>query len=345
MAGVCFLDTGLFNIRRKAMKNMNVLITFPVTDEKRKAIEATAPDAEYTYLAGHFVGDEKTKLTEEHLENADVILGCVPPVMLQHCRRLKFLQLDSAGVKPYIGGALPEGAALACATGAYGLAISECMLAGMLMLQKKMLLYMDNQKKHLWKKEGMVGSVYGANVLCVGMGEIGGEFLKRCKALGAYTIGVKRTAGEKPEWVDELYTIEEVDSLLPRADVLALVLPETPKTYHMFDEKRLGRLKKDAIVLNTGRGNTVDNLALAKMLEEGRLAGACLDVFEPEPLPEDHPLWDAPNTIITPHVTGGFTLQYTLDKIAEISAENFRRFVNGQQLVNEVDFEEGYAKK
>ena len=97
MAGVCFLDTGLFNTRRKAMKNMNVLITFPVTDEKRKAIESIAPDAEYTYLAGHFVGDEKTKLTEEHLEKTDVILGCVPPAMLQHCRRLKFLQLDSAG--------------------------------------------------------------------------------------------------------------------------------------------------------------------------------------------------------------------------------------------------------
>ena len=204
---------------------------------------------------------------------------------------------------------------------------------------------MENQKKHLWRKEGMVKSVAGSTVLCVGMGDIGSEFLKRCKALGAHTIGVKRTAGRKPEWLDELYTIEELDQLLPRADVLGLVLPETPKTYHMFNEDRLRLLKKDAIVLNTGRGNTVDNLVLARMLEEGRLGGACLDVFEPEPLPEDHPLWDAPNTIITPHVTGGFTLQYTLDKIADISAENLRRFCAGAALLNEVDFVEGYAKK
>ncbi len=327
------------------MEKLNVLVTFPVKEEKRKAIEATAPDAEYTYLAGHFVGDEKTVLTAEHMEKADVILGSVPTEMLQHCRRLKFFQLDWAGVKPYLGGVLPEGTAFACATGAYGLAISECMLTGMLMLQKKMLPYMENQKKHLWKKEGMVKSVAGSTVLCVGMGDIGSEFLKRCKALGAYTIGVKRTAGVKPEWLDELYTIEEVDQLLPRADVLALVLPETPKTYHMFDEERLSRLGKDAIVLNTGRGNTVDNLALAKMLNEGRLAGAFLDVFEPEPLPEDHPLWDAPNTIITPHVTGGMTLQYTLDTIADIAAENLRRFCAGKPLVNEVDLVEGYAKK
>ena len=327
------------------MEKMNVLVTFPVKEEKRKAIETAAPDAEYTYLAGYFVGDEKTELTEQHMADADVILGSVPPKMMQHCRRLKFFQLDWAGVKPFLGGVLPEGTAFACATGAYGLAISECMLTGMLMLQKKMLLYMENQKKHQWKKEGMVGSVFGSTVVCVGMGDIGSEFLKRCKALGAYTIGVKRTASEKPEWLDELYTIEEMERLLPRADVLALVLPETPKTYHMFDEERLNRLRSDAILINVGRGNTVDNLALATMLKEGRLGGACLDVFEPEPLPEDHPLWDAPNTIITPHVTGGMTLQYTLDKIADIAAENLRRFCAGETLVNEVDFEEGYAKK
>ena len=327
------------------MEKMNVLVTFPVKEEKRRQIEMIAPDAEYTYLAGCFVGDEKTELVPEHLENADVILGCVPPAMLQHCRRLKFLQIDSSGVKPYIEGALPEGSILACATGAYGLAISEYMLAGMLMLQKKMLVYMENQKNHQWKKEGLIRSVSGSTVLCVGMGDIGSEFLKRCKALGAYTIGVKRTAGDKQEWLDELYTIEEVDELLPRADVLALVLPETSKTYHMFDEERLGRLRSDAIVLNVGRGNTVDNVALAHMLEDGRLAGAFLDVCEPEPMPEDHPLWDAPNTIITPHITGGFTLQQTMDNIADISAENFRRFCEGMPLVNEVDFVEGYAKK
>ena len=324
---------------------MNILVTFPVKEEKRKAIEAAAPEAEYTYLAGCFVGDEKTELTEQHMAAADVILGSVPPEMLQHCRRLKFFQLDWSGVKPYLSGVLPEGTAFACATGAYGLAISECMLTGMLMLQKKMLLYMENQKNHQWKKEGMVGSVFGSTVVCVGMGDIGSEFLKRCKALGAYTIGVKRTAGEKSEWLDELYTIEDVDRLLPRADVLALVLPETSKTYHMFDEEKLSLLRKDAILLNVGRGNTVDNLALANMLYEGRLGGACLDVFEPEPLPEDHPLWAAPNTIITPHVTGGMTLQYTLDKIADIAAENLRRFCARETLVNEVDFEEGYAKK
>ena len=123
------------------MNKMNVLVTFPATEEKRKAIEAAAPEAEYTWLAGFKEGDEKTPLTPSHLESADVILGCVPPEMLQHCRQLKFLQLDSAGVKPYIGGALPKGAALACATGAYGLAISECMLGDMLMLMKKMLKY------------------------------------------------------------------------------------------------------------------------------------------------------------------------------------------------------------
>lgn len=327
------------------MEAKRVLVTFPIREEKREKVRAAAPDAEYTWLAGYEVGDPKIELTPEHMAESDVILGCVPPEMLQHCRNLKLLQLDSAGVKPYIGGALPEGAALTCATGAYGLAIAECMLAGILMLQKKMLTYLDNQKKHIWRKEGMVKSIDSANILCVGMGDIGSHFMKRCKALGAHTVGVKRTPGEKPEWLDELHLIEEIDALLPQADVLALVIPETPKTYHLFDETKLSLLKKDAIVVNVGRGNTVDNLALARMLEEGRLAGACLDVFEPEPLPEDHPLWDAPNTIITPHVTGSFTLPQTMDNIADIAAENLMRFCCDKPLRNEVDFAEGYAKK
>ena len=110
------------------MEKLNVLITFPVKEEKRKLIEDAAPDAQYTYLAGYSVEDEKTELTAEHMAGADVILGSVPPAMLQHCRRLKFLQIDWSGVKPYLGGVLPEGAAFACATGAYGLAISEYML-------------------------------------------------------------------------------------------------------------------------------------------------------------------------------------------------------------------------
>ncbi|MBR5229384.1 MAG: D-2-hydroxyacid dehydrogenase [Firmicutes bacterium] len=327
------------------MKIKKVLITFPVAQSHREKIEAAAPDAEYLYFAGFHPYDEAADPTPEQMEEAEVILGSVKPSLLSHCKKLKFIQLHSAGVNLYMDIKLPEGTVMANAAGAYSLAMSECMLTGMMMLQKKMLQYMDNQKNHLWKCAGMTKSVSGSTILCVGAGDIGGEFLRRCKALGAYTIGVRRVCDNKPDFMDELHMVEKLDELLPKADVVALVLPQTPKTYHLFDERRLNLLRSDAIFINVGRGTTVDNMALCRMLEEGRLGGAVLDVFEKEPLPEDHPLWDAPDTIITPHETGGFMLQQTLDKLTEIIGDNYRRFCEGKSLINLVDFNEGYAKK
>lgn len=328
------------------MNIKNVLVTIPVDEAQKARLEHILPDAEFVYYpSGSLLGETNPDLKAEHAEAADVILGNLPPAMLKKADRLKFLQLNSAGVEPYTGGALPEGAALANATGAYGLAISECMLTDVLMLKKRMLQYVDQQKKHIWECAGHVSSIADAVVLCVGIGNIGGDFLRKCKALGAYTIGVRRTVQEKPDWLDEMHLVEDLDELLPRADVVALVVPGTSKTAHMFDEERLGRLRSDAILVNVGRGNVLDLMALCRMLEEGRLAGAALDVTEPEPLPEDHPIWDAPNTIITPHVTGNFTLKQTLDTIVDIACENLRRFAAGEGLVNEVDFVEGYAKK
>lgn len=327
------------------MEIKKVLVTLPVSQEYREKIEAVLPEAEYTYFGGFSPEDEKVKPTPEQLEDADVILGSVAPKHLQHCKKLKFFQLYSSGVNPYMGGVLPEGTVMTCATGAYGTAIAECMLAGLFMLQKNMLQYMDNQKKHVWKGAGMTKSICGATVLCVGAGDIGGEFLKRCKALGAYTIGVRRNCSEKPEYMDELYMIDQVDELLRKADIVASVLPETPKTINLFNGERLSKLRSDAIFINVGRGTTVDNVALARLLEEGKVGGAVLDVFEKEPLPEDHPIWDAPNTVITPHETGGFTSWHTMRNLAEIACENFRRFCQGEPLLNQVDFEEGYAKK
>ena len=232
------------------MEIKKVLVTLPVSQEHREKIEAVLPEAEYTYFGGYTPDDERTKPTPEQLEDADVILGSVSPKLLQHCRRLKFFQLFSSGVNLYMNGVLPEGTVMTCATGAYGLAISECMLAGLFMLQKNMLQYMDNQKKHIWKGAGMTRSICGSTVLCVGAGDIGCEFLKRCKALGAHTIGVRRSFSEKPEYMDELYMIDQVDELLPRADVVASVLPETPKTIHLFDEERLSKLRSDAVFIN-----------------------------------------------------------------------------------------------
>ena len=224
------------------------------------------------------------------------------------------------------------------------MAISEHMLASLLMLMKKLDRYYENKQHCLWRDEGSVRSVYGSCVVILGFGDIGQEFAKRVKALGSYVIGVRRHKGTKPEFVDEVVTTEELDNLLPRADVLAMSLPNTPQTYHILNAERFAKMKKGSYLLNVGRGTSVDQDALLAALQDGTLAGAAVDVTDPEPLPTDHPLWKAENLLITPHCSGAYHLQETLERIIRISAENLEHFEKNEPLRNEVDFATGYRK-
>ena len=133
-----------------------------------------------------------------------------------------------------------------------------------------------------------------------------------------------------------MYGFSELDELLPRADVVALTLPQSPETAGLFGRERLLRLKEDAILLNGGRGSVVDCAALAEVLESGRLWGAGLDVTDPEPLPPEHPLWRQPRALITPHAAGGDHLPDTARRIAAIALDNLGRYLRGDPLRNRV---------
>ena len=137
--------------------------------------------------------------------------------------------------------------------------------------------------------------------------------------------------------------MEALDSLLPGADVVAMSLPGNPSTYHILNRERIALLSPGTIVLNAGRGTAIDTDALCEALYAGKIAGAALDVTDPEPLPADHPLWKAPGAVITPHISGGYALPETLQKIAEIFAENLKRYQSGEPLMNVVDPETGYS--
>jgi phosphoglycerate dehydrogenase-like enzyme len=219
------------------------------------------------------------------------------------------------------------------------------MLGMLLEIKKKLNLYYINQKKHIWKDEGNVTSIEGSTTLIIGLGDIGGDFARKIKALGSYTIGVRRTKGDKPEYIDELHTMEELDSLLPRADVVALSLPGTKETYRLFNKDKFNLMKKAAIILNVGRGTAICSEDLCDALENGVIRGAGLDVTDPEPLPADHRLWDVPGVVITPHISGQYHLPETLRRIVNISIENLERFKNHEPLKNIVDFETGYRMK
>lgn len=146
----------------------------------------------------------------------------------------------------------------------------------------------------------------------------------------------KRTVTGPVEGFDQVYPMEKLDELLPQADVVALVVPHSPATVRLMDETRIGRMKDDAILISSGRGSVLDQDALVRAMGNGKLWGAALDVTDPEPLPEDSPLWDIPNLLLTPHVAGGIRLEITRRTCIQMAQENLRRYLAGEPLNNRV---------
>ena len=312
----------------------NILVVMPAADSHRRQLEAAAPGAVFTYASSP---------AEEDVARADAIVGNIRPELLAHAKNLKLLQLNSAGSNPYLSlPAVCPGARLCCATGAYGLAISEHMMGVLLELMKKLALYRDNQFEGRWQDLGPVTSVYGANVLVVGMGDIGTSFARLCAAFGARVTGVRRRAGEKPDFVESIRTPADLDALLPEADVVFLSLPETPETIGLMSDQRIALMKETAYLLNCGRGSAVDQAALLRAVRAGKLAGAGLDVITPEPLSQDHPLWREPRIVITPHVSGQYHLAETHNRIVALACRNLRALQSGGPLESEVSFSAGY---
>ena len=333
------------------MNEKRALVTIPTGERHRNLLQQAAPGWEFrfrgtdTLVCAPQEALPGQPVTQEDVDWAQVILGNVPAAMLHGSPALEWLQTNSAGVEPYIQpGALAGDTLLTNATGAYGLAIAEHMLGMLLELFKKLELYRDAQKSGAWQSQGAVKAVYGSTVLVLGMGDIGGEFAARCKALGAKVIGVRRSPRPCPEYADEVHLLEDLDSLLPHADVVAVTLPGTDATRGLMSRERLAKMKEGAVLLNVGRGFIVDTEALCDALERGHLSGAGVDVTDPEPLPPTHRLWNIPTAVVTPHISGFYHLRETHERIVGIFLENLRHFQAGEPLRNLVDFATGYRK-
>ncbi|MCI7729868.1 D-2-hydroxyacid dehydrogenase [Enorma burkinafasonensis] len=309
---------------------MNILVIPPFSAAQKAVLEVGAPGAAFTYAEACDVSDKQVAV-------ADVIVGNLPAEQLAQARRLRLLQLNSAGYDAYMApGTVPAGAALASAVGAYGQAVSEHLYTMLLMLMKHLDGYRDDQRAHAWTDRGAVATLAGAQVLVLGAGDIGRHFAQLASAHGAHVTGVRRHAGTAPQGFERISTMDELHGLLPKADAVVSILPSAPGTRGLVDARFLSSCKRGAYFVNGGRGDLVVQADLIAALESGQLAGAALDVTVPEPLPANDPLWDAPNILITPHVAGQFHLYTVLDNIARIAGENLRRLAAGEPLLNEV---------
>lgn len=310
---------------------MNVLVLLPVSAAQRARLEDAAPGVTFAYATA-------ADATDEQVAAAEVIVGNLPPARLACARGLRLLQLNSAGYDDYLAaGTLPAGAMLASASGAYGQAVSEHMLAMLLSMMKRLPAYRDAQRAHEWIDLGSVTSLSGARVLVLGAGDIGTHFARLCAALGARVTGVRRRPSEPHAPFSTMGTFDELPELLPQADVVASVLPSAPGTRRLADAAFFSVMRPGAFFVNAGRGDLVVAEDLVAALESGHLAGAALDVTDPEPLPADHPLWDAPGALVTPHVSGWYHLPVTLDNIVGIAAENLARLERGEKPRNLVE--------
>jgi phosphoglycerate dehydrogenase-like enzyme len=270
-----------------------------------------------------------------------VVSGFWNNALAPAAKKLRFVQSISAGVDQYDKAVFAtHGIRLASAQGANARAVSDHAMALTLAMVRRIPEARDNQARPFWR--GMIGDLGqredelgGKTMLVVGLGRIGGRLARLAKAFDMTVIGIRRNPAAGAEGADEVHGLAALPTLLPRADVVALTCPLTPETTGLVGTAALGLMKPSAILVNAARGRVVDTEALVAALQAGRIAGAALDVTEPEPLPPESPLWSMPNVLITPH-TGGETRSYE-DNVLDLLLENLARLRRGEQgLANQV---------
>ncbi|MGW3963830.1 2-hydroxyacid dehydrogenase [Amycolatopsis sp. NPDC005003] len=254
--------------------------------------------------------------------------GPEPPKLIRELPSLRVVQSLSAGVETLVP-LLPEGVLLANGRGLHDLSVAEHALALIHAAQRDLPRWLAQQARGEWIREH-TRSLADSRVLLVGYGSIGQAVERQLVAAEAVVTRV----ASRPRPAEGIHGVAELPALLPEADIVVLILPDTPATRGLIGPEELAALPDDALVINVGRGTAIDTEALLAETRTGRLR-AGLDVVDPEPLPADHPLWTVPGVVITPHIAGGSASFYPRAK--KLAAEQVRRYVQGEELLNLVE--------
>lgn len=278
--------------------------------------------------------------------DADAVIGGCAADLVAAGPQLRWIQHLAAGVERCVSipGFASRGIVLTNMQKVAGPVMSEHVLALMFGLSRGLSTYIPKQASGEWAEdavpEGRLWMLEGKTLFIAGLGGIGMEVARRAHALGMNVIATRNTPSEKPPFVSEQGLSGDLLSFVARADVIVDALPLTPETRSVFGKKAFDAAKRGALFINVGRGGTVVTADLLAALEDGRIGGAGLDVTDPEPLPPDHPLWHAPNVLITPHVAAATDLGEEPRWL--IARENLRRYAAGGKLLSEVSVEKGY---
>ncbi len=287
--------------------------------------------------------------TEEELLaqnfNADILLTwgqLSPNEYYKSATNLKWIHALSAGVEGLMKVDL-DGSKVKVTNskGIHGLAMSEFTMCYILSFLKGFPLLYRQQQNKVWQKPSKPGpeECIGKTVGIIGMGDIGKEVARKAKFFGMKVLGVKRRP-QPTEYVDQMYSLAEIDNVLQQSDFVVILVPLTRESYHLINKEKLHMMKKTAVIINIGRGPVIDEQALVKVLEEGIIAGAALDATEAEPLDQNSPLWGMPNVIISPHMSADSPLY--MGRAIDIFCNNIGLFLEGKELYNQINLETKY---
>ncbi|NIJ52413.1 D-2-hydroxyacid dehydrogenase [Dyadobacter arcticus] len=314
---------------------MILLMYEPVPDHFTK-LKQIAPHHEISWVSTENEAQELIRTAEIVLGNRFFLQS------LPYAENLRWMQSNSVGVDLILhqkNVLIKKNIILTCAKGVYDAELAEHALALLLTLFRSLHLLRDEQNTKSWKRHRLP-TLHGSRCMIVGWGSLGREIARLIHAFGGIVSGVRNQAQDSLDGDFTVYGSNNFREQLPQTDALIICLPKTSETHHFIGQHELQKLPESAFVVNIGRGGTLDDNALLRQIQEGKLAGAALDVFETEPLPADHPMWIEPRIVVSPHV--GRSLEGPAFRWQALFEKNLERYVNGEKLLNVVDYQKGY---
>src|ERR1700704_600280 len=307
----------------------------------RERLQHDFPDHQFLQLQNY-------DRVPEEIADTDIFIGwSLRPQQFSAAKKLRWIHSPAAAVHQLMYPELIQSnVVLTNSTGIHGPVVAEHTIAVLLALAKRLPQAMQYQAKHEWSQDQLwhghpkPREVADSTVAIIGMGSIGREFSVRAKAMGMKVLAVRENPGKGPEGADAVYGPEQINEVLPQADYVLLCTPVTPATIGLINAERLSKMKNAPYLINVARGPLIDEAALLEALERRSIAGAALDVFNEEPLPPTSAFWSLDNVLITPHTAA--VTDRLWERHYRLIADNMKRFLAGQPLLNEVDKSRGY---
>ena len=324
---------GLFGQSKKILVDMN-------EPELLKELQSVTPQAR--------IVPARPENVLQEIVDADAFIGDITPDEVRAAKQLKWVQVMSAGVEqvlfPREGGEALRNSNIVLTNNqiVQGPEIADHAMSMLLMLSRRLFIYYKNQEQELWRSPRPYPGIElrGKTAVVIGVGGIGAQIAARANGFGMKVIGVDPEDMPFMPFLEKVVKPDQLDEVVPQADVVFVSAPYTPQSHKMMGSGQFALMKKNSYFIAVSRGGIYDMGGLVKALDEKRLAGAGVDVTDPEPLPKDHPLWKFENAIITPHIAG--RSDQDAGRMVGTIQENIRRFVAGKPLINVVDKKKGY---